>query len=365
MTQGFPAYVRTKRFGYRRILYSTVGNPARTAATIAASAAALLIARKLLTRPPRERLSLSGKIVLITGGSRGLGLALAKELGARGSRLALCARHEQELEEACKRLADDGIDAAGFTCDISNASEIQPLISRVLDRFGKIDVLVNNAGHIKVAPLESLECSDFEDAMNVMFWGPVNLTLALLPHLRRQGAGHVVNITSVGGRVAVPHLLPYSCAKFALVGFSTALSTELTSQGLHVLTVIPGLMRTGSYLNAEFKGKEKNEFAWFSLLGNFPGFSVSAEHAARSIREALEEQRHTCTISLAAKLLISSEALLPELTRSVLASSNRWVLPASASSKTSAKGKVLNPRFNKLFQAVTALGRSAAANLNE
>ena len=200
--------------------------------------------------------------------------------------------------------------------------------------------------------------------MNLMFWAPVNLTLAVLPHMQRQGGGHIVNITSVGGRVSIPHLLPYSCAKFAFVGFSTGLSSELDLEKIHVLTVVPGLMRTGSYLNAMFKGAAKREFAWFSLLGNLPGASVSVEDAAQEIRHALLKRHLTCTISFPAKLLIQADALLPETTRTVMQFANQFVLP-SAGTDAARAGKTMNPKFSALFQALTSLGRLAAHSYNE
>lgn len=174
----------------------------------------------------------------------------------------------------------------------------------------------------------------------------------------------MVNITSVGGRVSVPHLLPYSCAKFALVGFSTGLSAELKTQGIDVLTAVPGLMRTGSYLNAEFKGSSREEFAWFGLLGNLPGFSVAADHAAEQIVKAIQKRRQTCTISLPAKLLIAAEALIPEASRDLMAHTSRYLLPGSAA-KEPHVGKYLNPLLNVVFQSATTLGRNAASDLNE
>lgn len=338
-------------------IVSLIGKTAFTAATI-------LIAKKLFSASARRDVDLRNKIVLITGGSRGLGLALAHEFGTRGSRLALCARDRSELNTACEGLRAKSIEATPFTCDVTKQSEISSLVEDVVDRFGRLDVLINNAGFIKVGSLASFDHSDFERAMEVMFWAPVNLTLAALPHMRKQRSGHIVNITSVGARVSVPHLLPYSCAKFALAGFSTGLSTELKAEGIHVLTVVPGLMRTGSYLNAEFTGEAAKEFALFSILGNLPGFSVSAEYAARCVRRALEKQQYTCTISVPAKLLIASEALLPETTRATMELVNRVLLPKSNQSH-SITGKTLNPKFGTLFQALTTLGKQAALRFNE
>lgn len=326
--------------------------------------ATIFAARKLLGGIFRRGFDLRGKTVLLTGGSRGFGLAMAHEFGSHGARLALCARDGAELERACALLGRKGIEARPFRADLTQADQINSLVERVIGHFGSIDVLVNNAGRIAVGSLDSFTHQDYEDAMNLMFWAPVNLTYAVLPHMRKRGAGQVVNITSIGGRVSIPHLLPYSCAKFALVGFSTGLAGELNGRGIHVLTVIPGLMRTGSYLNAEFKGATKEEFAWFGLLGNLPGFSVAANYAAESVRVALQTGEQVCTISLPAKVLAAIEGLAPEVNRALLALTDRFALPSSGR-KVSQSGKTLNPSLNALFQSLTALGRIAAIRLNE
>jgi short-subunit dehydrogenase len=343
-------------------------NKTRAGVWIAAaglSGAAIAAGAAILKRGTSQRIALRGKTALITGGSRGLGLALAREFGVRGARIALCARDESELQSARDILAKDNIDAEYFVADISSESEIEPLINRVLARFGRIDVLVNNAGHIKVGPAQSFDKPEFLAAMDLMFWAPVNLTFAVLPAMERQGAGHIVNITSIGGRVSVPHLLPYSCAKFAAVGFSNGLGAELAAKHIHVLTVVPGLMRTGSYLNAKFKGEPQKEFAWFGVLGNLPAFSVSADYAARQITGALERGRRVCTISLPAKLLVALETLAPEFNRTVMELVNRTLLPRSSAVKRPISGKALNPNFGSLFQAFTALGKFAAREFNE
>ena len=326
--------------------------------------ALVLAAKEVVKRRTRPRVNLAGKVAVITGGSRGLGLAIARELGMHGARLALCARDQSELDDACARLAEVGIQAEPFVVDLRDSGAIQPLVDRLLSKFGRIDILVNDAGSISVGPLASFSHADFEEAMNLMFWAPVDLTLAVLPHMKQSGGGHVVNVTSVGGRVSVPHLLPYSCAKFAFAGFSTGLSAEVGADDIHVLTVIPGLMRTGSYLNAEFKGAAKEEFAWFALLGNLPGFSVAADYAARRVRESLQSRNRVCTISLPAKILIACEALAPETTRTIMEFVNGYMLPESGS-KEPRRGKALNPALNALFQSLTVLGRRAAHDLNQ
>lgn len=323
-----------------------------------------LASRKLPGEKPRQSAKLRDQVVLITGGSRGLGLALAFEFGSRGCRLALCARDEEELQEACRRLAEKGIEAVPFVADISREEETQFLFERVIQHFGKLDILVNNAGEIQVAPFEALRHEDFESAMNLMFWAPMNLSLAALPHMTERRSGHIVNITSIGGRVSVPHLLPYSCAKFAFVGFSSGLAAEVKSRGIHVLTVVPGLMRTGSYLHAKFGGKSKKEFTWFGLLGNLPGLTIAADSAAKTILNALEKKQHNCTISLPAKLLVTAETLIPDFTRNVM-SIVSGILPTAIEPTAQATGKELNPQLNSVFQAFTTLGRAAARTFNE
>ena len=119
--------------------------------------------------------------------------------------------------------------------------------------------------------------------MGVMFWGTLYPVLAVLPQMRARRRGRIVNVTSVGGKVAVPHLLPYAAAKFAATGLSQGLRAELARDGITVTTVAPGLMRTGSFLNAYFKGQAVREFAPFAVLSTLPFFSIDARRAARQV----------------------------------------------------------------------------------
>src|SRR5579885_377386 len=214
--------------------------------TLAAAGTGLLfVGKRLLER----RLNIDGKVVLISGGSRGLGLAMAEEFGRRGAKLVLLARDAQELMDAQKILADEGIEAITIPCDITDERQVHEMVEQALRRVGQIDVLVNNAGIITAGPLQTLTREDFEYAMNDIFWGTLNMTMAVLPHMQERKQGRIVNIASIGGKVSVPRLLPYSSAKFAVVGFSEGLRAELLRQGILVTTIAPGLMRTGSTVN--------------------------------------------------------------------------------------------------------------------
>src|SRR2546429_1023104 len=157
--------------------------------------------------------SFAGRVVLVTGGSRGLGLVMARELSRKGARVALCARDPAELERARAELAvrDPGVLAT--TCDVSDPEQAASFVAQAMERFRPIDVLINNAGVIQVGPLASMGVQDFREAMDINYFGMVNTTLAALPHLR--GHGRIVNICSIGGAVAIPHLLPYVRSKHA------------------------------------------------------------------------------------------------------------------------------------------------------
>ena len=231
---------------------------------------------------------LRGKVVLITGSSRGLGLALAEEFGKRGAKLILTAQNPWELERAKESLVGRGLvtgadDVLVIPADLRQAGEAQSVVDKATEEFGRIDVLVNNAGIITVGPVENQTIEDFHDVMETNFFTGVHCALAVVPQMLRRRSGTIVNIASIGGKVAVPHLLPYTASKFAAVGFSQGLHAELRSKGVHVMTVCPGLMRTGSHVGAQFSGDAAREYRWFSLAANLPGISISARNAARRI----------------------------------------------------------------------------------
>jgi NAD(P)-dependent dehydrogenase (short-subunit alcohol dehydrogenase family) len=228
----------------------------------ALAAGALGIGAALLARGLRasRAIDFDGCQVVITGGSRGLGLLVARELGRHGAHITIAARDAAELDRARQDLAERGIDAATVVCDVGNRDEAARLIEDVVARTGRLDVLVNNAGVIKVGPIEHMDMRDFEEAMAVHFWGPLQTTLAALPAMRRQRAGRIVNISSIGGKIGVPHLAPYCASKFALTGLSESLRAEVAKDGICITNVCPGMMRTGSPFNAWFKGRHRDEF---------------------------------------------------------------------------------------------------------
>jgi len=341
--------------------------PRTKVAILATGATAGIIARKIY-RHSMER-DFSGEVVPITGGSRGLGLALARRFAREGCRVAICARDEEELSRARQDLTERGADVLALTCDVTSRSEVDQLIADVLRQYGRIDILVTNAGQIQVAPLESLVVEDFERALDVMFWGTVYPTMALLPAFLNRNSGQIVNITSIGGKVGVPHLLPYTCAKYAATGFSEGLRSELTPTGIQVTTIAPGLMRTGSYNAATFKGNQAAEAAWFSLSSNLPGLSMNASRAARQIVSATKHRKSEKVLTVPANLLAKAHGLAPVLTEAAMGLAGallpRAAAPDSPENKRSRPGwRMPNLKSSKL-RALLFLGRMAARRLNQ
>jgi NAD(P)-dependent dehydrogenase (short-subunit alcohol dehydrogenase family) len=276
----------------------------------------------LLAQAWRRRSSydFAGKSVVITGGSRGLGLIMARELADEGARVTLIARDEAELGRASEdvRIRQPFAEVLTVVGDVRKRYDAERAIAQAFERFGRVDVLINNAGIIQVGPADHMRLADYEDAMNTHFWGPLYMMLAALPHMRRQGEGRIVNISSIGGRIGLPHLVPYSASKFALTGLSDGLRYELTRDNILITTVCPGLMRTGSPLNATFKGNHPQEYAWFAISDSLPLAAIDAERAARQIIAACRRGDAELVITVQAKLAILARTAAPELFASAM-----------------------------------------------
>ena len=298
----------------------------KTFFALASGAGALAAARFVRAR---RRTDFYGRTVLITGGSRGLGLVMARLFAAEGAKLALLARTAEDLEKAKEELAPSGADVHVIPCNVRNREEVERAVAETVDRYGRLDVLVNNAGVIQVGPVEHMHQEDFQEALDVHFWAAYYATEAALPHLRAGGNGRIVNIASIAGKVAVPHLAPYVASKFALVGYSDVMRAELAKYGVRVTTVAPGLMRTGSHVNAFFKGRHQEEFAWFAVSDAQPFLSAKAKQAAREIVEACRYGDAALTITLPAKLAVRIERLFPRSTAAAMAFADRLLPEAN------------------------------------
>lgn len=319
------------------------------------AAAGIGLAAGYLMRPKRS-CDFAGKTVLITGGSRGLGLVLARQFAVERARIAICARDKDELDRAVEDLRSRGAEVFSVVCDVRNQESVRQLVEDVRSHFGVIDVLVNNAGVIQMGPLELQTQQDYEEAMAVHFWGPYYAMNEVLPEMRERGDGRIINIASIGGKISVPHLVPYCASKFALVGLSAGMQSELAKHGIAVTTVCPGLMRTGSHINAYFKGQNEAEYTLFSLAGSLPVSSISAERAARQIVDAARRGEPEIILSPQAAIAAKLHGLFPQLTSSLLSLTDRLLLPAPGG---------IGKRLATGLESTTAISPSVLTSLND
>lgn len=317
-----------------------------------------LLGRMMVQRPP---FSLRRKTVFVTGGSRGLGFLLAREFASRGACVAISARDPVELAQAEERIRGVSDRILPIEADMTMRDEAESAVKAVSGEFGPIDVLVNNAGTLTVGPLETMTVDDYRDSINTHFWGPYFTSMAVLPEMKRRKSGRIVNISSIGGKISVPHLLPYSVGKFALTGFSEGLRSELRKDNILVTTVCPGLMRTGSPRNALFKGNNQAEYAWFSISDALPFLSMSAKRAARQIIAATVRGDAEVVLSLPAKLATACHAVFPSATIDFLGLVN-YLLP-SGDGKQAHTGKESFSRVSPSW--ITTLDQRAAQQNNQ
>jgi short-subunit dehydrogenase len=320
---------------------------------VLAAGAAAVAAEKIVKR--LTALDLHGRRAVVTGGSRGLGFALAQELRAHGARVAICARGEEQLYAARAKLGDDVV---AIPCDVADRAQVEAFVGEV----GPVDVLVNNAGVIAVGPWQTQTIDDYREMLDIQFWGVVHTTLAVLPSMVERGEGRIANVTSIGGKVSVPWLLPYNAAKFAAVGFSEGLRAELAGTGVKVTTVVPGLLRTGSFLAAYFKGDRADlEYSLFAPLAGTPATTVSAERAARRIVAALRRGDPEITLGLHAKLAARANGVMPGAVQTALSLVARALPEVQGTDRL--RGSEIDSPVDDL--PLTGPGRRAAERLNQ
>jgi short-subunit dehydrogenase len=287
-----------------------------------------------------RRISFRNRVVMITGGSRGLGLEIARVVLSKGAIVALVARDKDELQRAKEILGASLADRVfTFPCDVRQEDAVNQTVAAITSSCGQIDFLINDAGVIEAGPMEVQTVDDYKESMDTHFWGPLFTTHAVLPSMKQRKVGRIVNIASIAGLVSVPHLLPYSASKHALVGFSSGLRTELLKDNIYVTTVCPGLMRTGSPVNADMKGQVQSEYALFSLLDSLPFTSIDAATAAKEIVDACKFGDANLVISIQAQVARMVHALAPNLSDDVLSWTNIFLPKAENSSKQKVKGK--------------------------
>lgn len=304
-------------------------------------------------------------VALVAGGSRGLGLLIARELLRRDHAVAVCARDADVLAQSTRRLTAEAPgpgQVRGYPCDVTDPAQVAELVRRVRQELGPIEVLVTVAGVIQVGPEPATTEADFEASVATMLWAPVRLARAVLPEMRARGHGRIGTITSIGGVVPAPHLLPYSTAKFGAVGFSQGLTVELSGSGVTATTVVPGLMRTGSHENAWFVGDQPREYAWFAPSASLPLLAMNAERAARRIVDGVLRGRPLVVLTPLAKVGMRVHGLAPATTVRALGLAGR-LLPAAPPPppRPAVRGHEASRRLgSRTVRTLTALGSRAA-----
>lgn len=245
---------------------------------------------------------LAGRRILITGASSGIGRALAEETARQGMRLVIAARSREPLDALVAEWTARGAEVMAVAADVTSSADRQRLLQATVERFGGLDVLVNNAGVGSQGPFPASTESVLRQVMEVNFFAPVELIRAALPLLQGGRQPAVVNVTSMCGRRAIPMWAEYSASKFALLGLSESLRTELASQGIDVLTIVPGLTRTN--LDRTLLRRDQRMYADFEK-----GMAPSA--VARAILDALRRNRPETVVGWEARLILGLNRLWP------------------------------------------------------
>ncbi|SEC25823.1 SDR family NAD(P)-dependent oxidoreductase [Terriglobus roseus] len=315
----------------------------RTETSIALGLLGAAITANEAYKAKQRATAMCGKIVVVMGGSRGLGLEIARQFGLGGGHLVLVSRNEEELRNALGKLQAEGAIPNGaaahiVVADVSRQEDCERAIASAMERFGRVDVLINCAAVMQVAPFEDMTTEAFHKAMDINFFGALYAIQAVVPHMLQRGSGNIVNIASVGGKIAVPHMLPYVASKFALVGFSEGLHAELRHKGIRVTTVCPGLMRTGAESGVKFAGNAEKEYAWFKFGAEAPLVSISARAAARKIFAATVAGKAEITITPQAWLGARAVGLAPNFSQQFAAAVNHLGLPAANGNRDTTTG---------------------------
>jgi NAD(P)-dependent dehydrogenase (short-subunit alcohol dehydrogenase family) len=269
----------------------------------------------------RRRIDLADRVVIITGASSGHGFVVAQQAAERGAHLVLAARDLDQLEAAGVELIRKGAPSVTIVAtDVRDPAQVRAMVDRAIDRYGRIDILVNNAGIISVGPIEAMTVEDFRAAMDTNFWGAFHATMAVLPHMRARRFGRIANVVSVGGKGAVPHMLPYT---------AEGLRTELARENILVTGVYPSTMRTGGHTHAWFKGKREAEYTWFALSDSIPILSTSAAHVARRLWRGVCNGDAEVIVGWPTHLIVVLQALFPNEVAEVMTLADR-LLPGPA-----------------------------------
>ena len=248
---------------------------------------------------------LAGRTVIVTGASSGIGREAAREFARRRAHVVLASRNREPLEALAEELTDYPGHRLVVPTDVTDRLAVEALVRRTVEEFDSVDVLVNNAGVGLFAPIAGGSLDNMHHVFNVNFWGPVHCIQATLPYMRRQRRGHIVNVSSIAGKVAAPYLGMYSATKFALRAVSDALRSELAGTGINVSTIYPGLTDTSI---------QENMMREVDVPGP-PAFlrSARASAVARRIAQAVRWNLRDAYVTLEDLAAVAAHPLAPGL----------------------------------------------------
>ncbi|HEY9665859.1 MAG TPA: SDR family oxidoreductase [Coleofasciculaceae cyanobacterium] len=250
---------------------------------------------------------------IITGASQGIGKATTLLFAHEGYDLVLAARQADRLEAVASEVRALGRDALVVPTDVTDSEQVNTLVEKALDRFGAIDVLINNAGIYLLGPVEECSLSDWHQIIDTNLWGYIHTIHALLPHFLDRGAGIIVNVGSIGGKVPIPYQVPYTASKYAVTGLTESLQAELKPKGIQVCAVHPNFIKTDLMERAIFRGKDTQDaLERHNLVKRAVESPLleTPEKVAQAILDAVEYQ-HSEVMVGSAKISNAAYKLLP------------------------------------------------------
>lgn len=258
--------------------------------------------------------------VIITGASQGIGKATALRFAQNGYNLVLAARHVDRLNATAEELKSIAPRVTAIPTDTREADQVKILIDRAISEYGSIDVLVNNAGVYISGPADAFSLEDWHTAIDTNLWGYIHTIHAILPHMISQGRGMIVNVSSSGGKVPIPYLVPYTTSKFAVAGLTQSLQSELSPKGITVCGIYPNLIKSDFMERAIFRGKdEEDTIARRKQLEQVLSVPVveKPDDVAKAILDAVKHKK-TEVIVGSAGASVASSRLFPDLLQWVM-----------------------------------------------
>ena len=247
------------------------------------------------------------KVVIITGGSSGIGKACAEVFGKEGAKIVITGRNEKTLLEETQLLKEKGIDVLAVVADVSMEKDNEKMVAETISKYGKIDVLINNAGISMHAMFEELDLSVIKKVMDINFYGTVYATKYALPYLLKS-KGSIVAVSSIAGKRGLPVRVGYSASKFAVEGFMEGLRTELLKTGVHVLVACPGFTAS----NIRNTALSKNGSSYGESFRD-EGKMMSAEEVAQELLIAVKKRKRSLLLTTQGKVVVFLNKWFPSL----------------------------------------------------